>query len=389
MTDPSRPRLMLAGMSEASARQLRAAVHDLTDDAGYLQDWTYLEAACKQARPDIVAIYLGGRPGQVLGLVRRARAMSPDCAFLAVADDAPATLVEQLAESGVADLVLLPELPSDMRRAVRTLLTREKPATLDGEVIAVLGAKGGVGTTSVAVNLAAELAARHRERRVILVDLHVYLGDAAVVLDLTPKPSVLWFIHRGAVADARTWVDAPPTHAAGFQLLGLDADMTGADPISAEQVVFLLERLKASYHYVVVDCGSEVGEVSLSACTSARQRLLVTTEDIAARSGARRRADVLKALEIAHPLARLVVNRVLQDDEARRRELENTLGMPVLACITNAWKELQAALEAGQTLRQSAPRAQVARDYAHLADVVGGTSTDDERRKRTFFTFFR
>ena len=153
-------RMMLAGMSESQARLLRSAAADLTADAGFLQDWTYLEQACQQARPDLVTIYLGGRPGQILALVKRVRAMYPATAFVAVAESAPPTLVEQLGEAGIVDLVLMPECPRDLRRAIQSLASCERSTSVEGTVIAVLGAKGGMGTTVSAVNIAAELAAR-------------------------------------------------------------------------------------------------------------------------------------------------------------------------------------------------------------------------------------
>ncbi len=382
-------RMMLAGMSESTARMLRGAVADLTVDAGYLQDWTYLEQACQQARPDIVAIYLGSRPGQIIGLARRTQAMFPDTSFIAIADEAPPTLVEQLSGTGIVDLVLVPECPDDMRRAVKALENREPTISLDGEIIAIMGAKGGVGTTQVAANVCAELAARHTDRRVVLVDLHVYLGDAAVGLDIAPKPSVLWFVHRGAVADTRTWIEAPPKHSSGFQLLGLDGNVATTDPITAEQVVFLLDKLRSNYHYVIVDCGSEITEVSLTACSSATQRLIVLTDEIAARTGARRRVDALKAMDLGPPVARAVLNRATNFSEDDRRELERDIQMPLIGLVSNAWLEMQKSLEKGAVLRQTAPRAQVTQDFGTLVNAIAGREQDAERRKRTFFNFFR
>ncbi len=382
-------RMMLAGMSESQARLLRSAAADLTADAGFLQDWTYLEQACQQAKPDVVTIYLGARPGQILGLVKRVRAMFPATEFIAVAEAAPPTLVEKLGEAGIVDLVLMPECPRDLRRAIKSLTTRDRSSSVDGSVITVLGAKGGMGTTVCAINIAAELAARHKDRKVILVDLHVYLGDVSVALDITPKPSVLWFLHRGAVADSRTWTEAPPSHQGGFQVLGLDGDLSRADPVTAEQVVFLLERLKERYHYVVVDCGAEISEVSLTAASSAEHRLVVMTDDHTGRTGARRRRDALSALEMAPPVARAIVNRAVEGTEEHRTDIEGAIKMPVLGFVSNAWQDTHRAIEQGQVLRQSAPRSQVTLDFRGIVDTLAGAHQDAERRKRTFFNFFR
>lgn len=383
-------KLMLAGMSEADARSLRQAVADIAHDAGYLRDWTQLEAACKQARPDLVAIDIDQRPGQVIALVKRTRAMSPGVAFLAVSAEAPsAALVRELTEAGMCDLVLLSEGPGDLRRALRAAASRERAPTLDGEVIAMLGAKGGVGTTLVAANLAGELAARQADRKVILVDLHVFLGDVATVLDVAPRPSVLWFLQRGAVADPRTWSEAPPTHAAGFRVLGLDGDVATVDPVSAEQVVFLCAKLRDRYHTVILDLGSDINEVTLAACSVAQQRVLVLTDEHAARSGAIRRRDALRALDLGPAPTRVILNRAQEWGPAAQERLEKAVGMPALGAVTNAWQDMQLAMERGQVLRQCAPKSPAARDLGRIADTLGGVAADDDRQKRTFFNFFR
>ncbi|MBL8615433.1 MAG: hypothetical protein JNM72_07485 [Deltaproteobacteria bacterium] len=383
-------KLMLAGMNEADARSLRQAVADIAHDAGYLRDWTQLEAACKQARPDLVAIDIDQRPGQVIALVKRTRAMSPGVAFLAVSAEPPnAALVRELTEAGMSDLVLLSEGPGDLRRALRAASSRERAPTLDGEVIAMLGAKGGVGTTLVAANLAGELAARQADRKVILVDLHVFLGDVATVLDVAPRPSVLWFLQRGAVADPRTWSEAPPTHAAGFRVLGLDGDVATVDPVSAEQVVFLCAKLRDRYHTVILDLGSDINEVTLAACSVAQQRVLVLTDEHAARSGAIRRRDALRALDLGPAPTRVILNRAQDWGPAAQERLEKAVGMPALGAVTNAWQDMQLAMERGQVLRQCAPKSPAARDLGRIADTLGGVAADDDRQKRTFFSFFR
>ena len=382
-------RMMLAGMSESQARLLRGAASDLTADAGFLQDWTYLEQACQQAKPDVVTVYLGARPGQILALVKRVRAMFPSTAFVAVAEAAPPTLVEQLGEAGIVDLVLMPECPKDLRRAIKSLAARDRSASVEGSVITFLGAKGGMGTSVAAINVASELVARDRTRKIILVDLHVYLGDLAESLQIRPKPSVLWFLQRGAVADARTWTDAPPIHRAGFQVLGLDGDLAKADPVTAEQVVFLLSKLKERYHYVIVDCGAEVTEVSLTACSAADHRLVIMTDQLGARVGARRRRDALATLEMSPPPARAIVNRAVEGTAQNKSDIERAIKMPVIGFISNAWQDTHRALELGQTLRESAPRSQVTQDFSSLVDSIAGARQDAERRKRTFFNFFR
>ena len=89
------------------------------------------------------------------------------------------------------------------------------------------------------------------------------------------------------------------------------------------------------------------------------------------------------------PVARAIVNRAVEGTADNRREIEAAIKMPVLGFISNAWQDTHRALEQGQVLRQSAPRSQVSADFRELVDSIAGAHQDAERRKRTFFNFFR
>jgi len=381
-------RLMLGGMPETTARDLFGAVRDLAEDAGYLQDWTLLEQACDRAQPDVVALHVGSRPAQVLGMMTRVRAMWPAMHFVAIADYPSPTLVQKVTQAGCADLVVLRECPQDLRRALEQILQRDAAATADGSAIAVIGAKGGVGATTVAVNLADQLAQRRKER-VVLVDLHLYLGDVSTNLDVKPRPSALWFLLRGSVADERTWAEAPPMHSAGFRVLGLDGDMRTADPVSAEQVVYMIERLKERYEHVILDCGAQITEVSLAAASAAEHRLIVLTDELSARTGARRRRDAIAELDLGPTPARAVLNRAHDPLETARATLEPVIGMPLIGAVANAWLDMQGAMERGKTLRQHAPRSPANAGPRDLVLALAGEKQDAERRERAFFNFFR
>ena len=204
-----------------------------------------------------------------------------------------------------------------------------------------------------------------------------------------PKPSAIWFLIRGAVADSRTWTEAPPAHDAGFRVLGLDGVLATADPVSAEQVVFLVERLKQRFEHVVLDCGADVNEVSLAAASASDQRLIVVTDELAARKGALSRKEALKELDVGPVTAKAVQNRTHKHSAESQQELEASIGMNLVGRISNDWQTAQGAMERGKTMRQHAPRSKAVADFASLADALAGAEQETERRKRVFFNFFR
>jgi pilus assembly protein CpaE len=229
-----------------------------------------------------------------------------------------------------------------------------------GKAIAILGAKGGVGTTTIAANLAGEFAATDG-LRVVLVDLNLFLGDVGVHVGVENGPTVL-----SVISAESTSPEAFPLHRMGFHVLGLASDLSDADEVPAEAVVHLLDQLREHYDRVVIDAGTDLNEVSLTACRYADDRLLVTTEQRPALLGAKRRLDVLGKLEIPGTVALGVINRAHADSGVSPTAVQQAIGLKVIARIRNAWADNQGALTAQKLLREHCPEANVTHDYTQI-----------------------
>ena len=233
-----------------------------------------------------------------------------------------------------------------------------------GKAIAVLGSKGGVGTTTIAANLAAELNA-DASRGVVLVDLNLFLGDVGVHIGVESGPTVLQVIAQGSLEP-----NALATHPLGFAVLGLASDLSDADEVPAEAVVALIDALRGAFEWVVIDAGTDLNEVSLTACRYADERLLVTTEQRPALIGAKRRLRVLSQLEIPGTLALGVINRAHADSGVNPVAVQQAIGLTVIARIRNAWADNQGALTAKKLLREHCPGANVTHDYTQITRHV-------------------
>lgn len=230
----------------------------------------------------------------------------------------------------------------------------------NGKAIAILGAKGGVGTTTIAANLAAELAT-NPDRSIVLVDLNLFLGDVGLHVGVESGPTVM-----GALNSETTDPGELAQHAMGFSVLGLDPDLSDADEVPAEAVVHLLDGLRSAFDIVVIDAGTDLNEVSLTACRYADERLLVTTEQRSSLIGAKRRLIVLGKLGIPGTLAWGVINRAHSDSGVNPTAVQQAIGLTVIARIRNAWADNQAALTAQKLLREHCPSANVTHDYTQI-----------------------
>jgi pilus assembly protein CpaE len=231
-----------------------------------------------------------------------------------------------------------------------------------GKAIAILGAKGGVGTTTVAANLAAELA-HQPNTTVLLLDLNLFLGDVGLHVGIEGEPTVMACIQDPERASDRA---ALQQHPLGFSVLGLAADLSDADAVEAGDVLQLLNRLRTHFDRIVIDCGTDLNEVSLTACAYADDRLIVMTEQRPALIGAKRRLSVLATLEIPGVTALGVINRAHANSSVSPTAVEEAIGLKVIARIRNSWTENQAALSKQLLLREHCPSADVAHDFTQI-----------------------
>lgn len=386
-------RMMIVGMGERSANRLFEMADGLAEPQMIVPDWNYVEDAMASDRPDVVAAYIDRHPALRLQAIQKIRALYPKVIFVALIDAETPGLVRLISQAGCADFVVLPDCPQDIRRALQALEQRTEADLVEGEVIALIGAKGGVGTTTVACNLADALTPQAKEdvhkRRVILVDLNLYMGDVAVMVDIKPEPTTLYFLTRASATEDQALLNAPPLHARGFRVLGLDGDLESADPVSAEQVVFLIERLRSRYDFVILDCGSSVSEASMAACSIADRRLIVLTEQLASRLGARRRLEAIRALDPERRDIQAIINRCHVRDPEHLARVEQTIGVTLLDTLGNDWATVSNALERGMPLAASAPRAEITADFVRLARHFIGEASQETKRKKAFFDLFR
>ena len=232
----------------------------------------------------------------------------------------------------------------------------------NGKAIAILGAKGGVGTTTIASNLASELC-NSTGKKVLLVDLNLFLGDVGLHVGVEQGPTVMQWVHE---PDQFADPNAIAKHPLGFSVLGLAPDLADADDVVAEQVLHLLQSTRSHFDVVVIDCGTDLNEASLTACRYADSRLLVTTEQRPALMGAKRRLDVLKSLEIPGKTALGVINRAHNESGVTAAAVEQAIGLEVIARIRNSWADNQSALARQKLLREHCPDAGVTHDYTQI-----------------------
>jgi pilus assembly protein CpaE len=177
-----------------------------------------------------------------------------------------------------------------------------------GKIISVYSPKGGVGTTTLAVNLAVSL--QRSETPVVLVDGNMEFGDVMVFVNQQAKNSIVDLAPRADELDPDVIEEVTQLHqASGLKMLAAPTRPELAESVNGDQFTKVLQYLCHFYSYVVVDCASTLTDVTLSAIDSSDLIILVTTQEIPAIKDARMFLDLLKPLKISLDRLLFVMNK--------------------------------------------------------------------------------
>ncbi|MGB9673029.1 MAG: response regulator [Anaerolineales bacterium] len=179
---------------------------------------------------------------------------------------------------------------------------------LNGKIIAVYSPKGGVGATTVAVNLGVTL--QSNETPVVLVDGNLQFGDIAVFLNEQGKNSIVDLAPRVDELDAEVVESVLITHnASGLKALAAPSRPEYAESVTGEQFTKVLQYLKRMFAYVIVDCSSYLTDITLATLDLSDILILLTTQEIPAIKDARLLFDLLSVLNINRERVLFVLNR--------------------------------------------------------------------------------
>ncbi|PZU51339.1 MAG: hypothetical protein DI568_01755 [Sphingomonas sp.] len=279
-----------------------------------------------------------------------------------------------LLRAGALDVLPIPFSAEELRQAVeparrpaRPAATRpSQPQRRQGKVVAFVGALGGVGTTSIAVQTGAVLAATSR---VGLVDLDVQFGSAALFLNMHPSLHLGSLIEDAERLDAELLQSVAVKHSSSLEVLPSPTDMMPLDIVTSEFTDQLLRTAVQIYDVVLVDLPQAWTEWSVRVLQRADAVVLVTNLSVSGVYQARRQLEVLEANGLTSKL-RIIANRVptnLLGRKADTKETETVLRRKVDHTIGNDYPGMSGANDEGKLLKDVRASARLLKDIQQFA----------------------
>jgi pilus assembly protein CpaE len=264
----------------------------------------------------------------------------------------------------------------------------------DGQVIAVFSPKGGVGRTTIAVNMAIA-AATELGQSVVLMDGSFQFGDVGVLLNLNPKnKSIADLVPELEAGEPESLDTFVINHSAGVRVLLAPPSPEMAELITPTAVKRVLEALRRQADLVIVDCTSWFNETTLSILDAADTVLTVLSLEITSIKNMRLFLEVAEQLGYESGKVKLVLNRADSSLGIRVTDVENSIGRKVDHTIVSDGRSVVYALNRGVPFFLSNREAQVSQDILRLATAVAGqraaAAPEDARKtvqKKSLFSF--
>ena len=245
-----------------------------------------------------------------------------------------------------------------------------------GRLLTVFSPKGGVGKTTIAVNLAMALATRDKYR-VCLVDLDLGFGDVAITLQLFPARTIADAVALESELDYAVLEPLLTPHRRGFSTLVAPVQPDAKDSIPASLIARILSVLKANFDFVIVDTSPAFDEHVLQAFDETDELLLVTTLDVPTLKNVKIACETLDLLNFPKPHRHLVLNRADDKVGLAPEKVEATLDMRIAQAIPTS-PEVANATNAGEPIVASSPKHQVSQAINRLAGTLIAAKTQSQ-----------
>ncbi len=346
-------------------------------------------------KPDIVLMDINMPDMDGIEATEHLSAKVPGASVVMMSVQGEADYLRRSMLAGAREFLVKPFSSDELTSSIRQIHTREQeklerfpvavaapaapePVGDPGQIVAIFGPKGGVGRTTIAVNLAVA-AASELNQRTALVDGSFQFGDVGVLLNLNPKNKSIADLAPDLEAGLELETIDPflTVHSSGAKVLLAPPSPEMAELVTAAGVKKVLEMLRRTNDLIIVDCSSSMSDTTLAILDQADVILTMLTLEITSIKNMRLFLEVTNQLGYEDSSIKLLLNRADSALGIRVADVEHSIGRKVDHTIVSDGRSVVYALNRGVPFFMSNREAQVSQDILRLAVSLTG----DERKK--------
>ena len=330
------------------------------------------------SQADLVIVELGRDMDRALQFVQAEIEQGASHELFVTCENIDRAVVAKAIRVGAKEYLAQPLDESEVKLALERCIKRRKdykeklPAKF-GQVVHVIGSKGGVGTTTIAVNLAASLAEATDLVSVALVDMNTVFGEIPLFMDIKPEHhwgEVAKSIHR---LDSSFLMNVLVKHDSGVYVLPAPGQLDSNEAATGEVITQFLGFMTKVFDFVVIDGGNPLGDPSLSALRVADQVFIVCSQCL---PGLANTKQLMRSFQkIGYPerdRIKVIVNRYVANSCIPAKSVEEAIGQEVFWTVPDDSDSTMAAMNEGKVLSQVARRSSANKAIRRLAASLAG-----------------
>ena len=303
--------------------------------------------------------------------------------IIATSKDCSTDKIIRALRLGVCDFISKPILKEDLYKSLEKISKQTIcENTSSSKIITIYSNKGGIGKTTIATNLAYELANITRDK-VALIDLNLQLGDVSTFLNLNPTFDVAYVINNLINKKPETLLNAfEKLENTKLYVLSDPNFIEQSESIKPQQINNLFETLKKVFTYIVIDMSSNIDENALKILDNSDFIFFTTIINIPAIRNAQRCLNLFESRNYSKEKVKIIINRYMENDELSIQDIETTLGEKIYWKIPNNYFSIMEAINKGVPVANINSSSNISNSFKDLAQKVS-----DEIIKNTLLEY--
>jgi pilus assembly protein CpaE len=333
--------------------------------------------------PDIVFLDLARDPDPFFVFANQIRRIKPTIKLIACSAAVPPqpSLLLEAMRSGVQDFLGKPVQTDSLKdlllRVSQDLSAKEFPS--QDKLIVIMGAKGGVGATTVAVNLGVQLAT-FAKKRTVLLDFARPLGNVHLLMDLHPKFGIRDAVEGLDRLDSHFLAGLLTKHKTKLEVLAGTTQPEEWEKIDVRQLDRVVNVAQNAFDIVLLDIGSQFSSEWATILQSARMILIVAESNVPSLWTLERRLLALKGFGIPQDRARIIINRWHKGDDDVLKSIQKDINRPIFASLPNDFRKASQSVNLGTPLMENHNNILSSRYRQIAGQLVGIDTTVDEKK---------
>ncbi|MBE7705927.1 MAG: response regulator [Cyanobacteria bacterium SIG30] len=373
--------------SDKTAKELEINYLSKIENIDLIKDFEDISKAYDYIRdnhPNLIIVDISNKTQQALETIAKISNNLKNTKIVVLSYEINSELVIQALRAGAREFLLKPLIEKDFQEAIEKIKDLIEGNINDGtkcKVISTFSNKGGLGKTSIATNVAVEIANLTKEK-VALIDLNMQMGDITTFLNLNPVFDTSYVIRNlNRIDEASILSSLEKYKDTSLYVLSDPPNLEQAQNITAENITTLINILKDVFSYVVIDTTSSFDEKTIVALDNSDLIMLVSTINVPSVRNCQRCLDLFNQLGYPKDKVKLIVNRYMENDEIKADEFENALKHNIYFKIPNNYFTIIASINKGVPVSDINPASNIALSFRELASILSDNFTYDQKIK--------